>query len=152
MKAFYDITTRIKTLLDADIAINTVTYGKLDQVLLEKRNIYGVAHVIPGNFKFNGSTVTFMFNVVVMDILDINKNPVTDLYAGNDNEKDVLNTMSAVIVRMYDQLRRGSDHEDGYSLVDVADSEPFTDRFEHGVAGWAATFGIEVATDMTICD
>ena len=38
-----------------------------------------------------------------------------------------------------------------YGLQGDVSCEPFVDRFENKLAGWAATFDVVVQNDMTIC-
>lgn len=151
MTAYYGVLDTLKTILDADVSVNTVTKGALDDVALNKSTIYSLAHVMVNGFTPQGAATRFNISVICMDVVDISKEPITDIFRGNDNEDDVLNTQSAVVTRMLDQLRRGDIQDDGYHLVSVNSIEPFTDRFEDKVAGWVATFDIDVYNDMTIC-
>lgn len=51
-----------------------------------------------------------------------------------------------------DRLNRGDLRNDNYELMGNPTFEPFTERFENDLAGWALTFDILVRNDMTICD
>ena len=86
-----------------------------------------------------------------MDIVDISKEETSDLFVGNDNEQDVLNTQLAVINRLVEVLRRGDLRSELYQLDGDVTCEPFTERFENNLAGWAATFDVLVPNTMTIC-
>jgi hypothetical protein len=87
-----------------------------------------------------------------MDIVDISKDEVTDIFVGNDNEQDVLNTQLALQTRVINILQRGDLYTDLYQVQGDVTCEPFVDRFENKLAGWAATFDVVVQNDMTICD
>ena len=87
-----------------------------------------------------------------MDIVDISKDEVTDVFVGNDNEQDVLNTQLALQTRVINILQRGDLYTDLYQVQGDVSCEPFVDRFENKLAGWAATFDVVVQNDMTICD
>jgi hypothetical protein len=86
-----------------------------------------------------------------MDIVDESKEKVTDIFLGNDNEQDVLNTQLAVANRFLEVLRRG-DLADDYELVNgSANIEFFTERFENKIAGVTFTFDIAIENKMTKC-
>jgi len=87
-----------------------------------------------------------------MDVVDISKDAVTDIFVGNDNEQDVLNTQLAVQTRVINLLQRGDLYTNLYQIEGDVSCEPFVDRFENKLAGWAATFDVVVQNDMTICD
>jgi len=86
-----------------------------------------------------------------MDIVDISKEETTDKFTGNDNEQDVLNTTLAVLTRVLNIMQRGDLYTQKYQIEDVVSCEPFVDRFENKLAGWAASFDVVVQNDMTIC-
>jgi hypothetical protein len=88
---------------------------------------------------------------MAMDIVDISKDETTDLFEGNDNELDVLNTQLAILNRLYEMIRRGDLYTDGYQVSGSPTCEPFIDRFENKLAGWTMTFDVLFPNDMTIC-
>ena len=150
MRGYYIVTKTIKEQLELDKFVNTVNTGTIDEVLLNKADLYPYSHIIVNNSSYNGSTWSFNLSVICMDIVDLSKDEVTDIFLGNDNQQDVLNTQLAVINRMLETLRRGANTKD-YILDGAPNCEPFVDRFEHGVAGWTVTFDILVPNDMTVC-
>ena len=151
MRGYYIVTKTIKEQLELDKFVNTVNTGTIDEVLLRKADLYPYSHIIVNNSTYHGSTWGFNLSVICMDIVDLSKDEVTDIFLGNDNQQDVLNTQLAVINRMLEVLRRGANTKD-YVLDGAPSCEPFIDRFEHGVAGWTVTFDILVPNDMTVCD
>ncbi len=86
-----------------------------------------------------------------MDIVDESKEPTTDIFIGNNNEQDVLNTQLAVLNKLVQVLRRGDLYSSQYQLEGDANLEPFVDRFENKVAGWTATLDVLVNNDIEIC-
>ena len=50
------------------------------------------------------------------------------------------------------KLQRGDLYKNLYQIEGTVSCEPFVDRFENKLAGWAATFDVLVQNDMTICD
>ena len=152
MKGFYNLTDKLKDTLIAEPFVNTVTFGSLDDVDLNKQTIFPLSHIIVNNTTVGTKTLTFNVTILSMDIVDISKDEVEDIFVGNDNEQDVLNTQLALQTRVINTLQRGDLYTDLYQVQGDVNCEPFVDRFENKLAGWAATFDVVVQNDMTICD
>lgn len=152
MKGFYNVTDKLKDTLIAEPFVNTVTFGSLDDVDLNKQTIFPLSHIIVNNTTVGTKTLTFNISILSMDVVDISKDEVTDIFVGNDNEQDVLNTQLALQTRVINTLQRGDLYTDLYQVEGDVSCEPFVDRFENKLAGWAATFDVIVQNDMTICD
>ena len=151
MTGFYNVLEKIKDTLDAEPFVNTVTYGNIDDVDLNKQSIFPLSHVIVNNTTVQEKTLTFNISVLAMDIVDVSKKKTTDIFRGNDNEQDVLNTQLALLTRLSAALKRGDLYIEKYQLSGDVSCEPFVDRFENKLAGWTATFDVLVQNDMTIC-
>lgn len=151
MRGFYNVTDKIKDALAAEPFVNTVTYGSLDDIDLDKQTIYPLSHIIVNNCSVAENILTFNISILSMDIVDESKDEVTDDFVGNNNEQDVLNTQLAVINRVLALLQRGSIYKEKYQVQGAVNCEPFVDRFENKLAGWVATFDVVVENDMTIC-
>jgi len=151
MTGFYNVTDKIKDTLAAEPFVNTVTYGSLDDVDLNKQTIFPLSHLIVNNCNVANNTLTFNISVLAMDVVDESKAEVEDEFVGNDNEQDVLNTQLAILNRLIAILQRGDVYTDKYQVIGAVGCEPFVDRFENKLAGWVATFDVVVENDMTIC-
>ena len=151
MTGFYNVTKKIKDALNAEPFVNTVSYGSLDDVDLNKQTIFPLSHIIVNNCNVASNTMTFNISILAMDIVDESKDEVTDIFVGNDNEQDVLNTQLEVLNRVVAILQRGDLYTDLFQIDGAVGCEPFVDRFENKLAGWAATFDVLVKNDMTIC-
>jgi len=151
MKGFYNVTEQLKTALAAEPFVNTVTFGSLDDVDLNKQTIFPLSHIIVNNTTVGTKTLTFNISILSMDIVDISKEATTDIFVGNDNEQDVLNTQLGLLTRIINILQRGDLYTELYQVQGDVSCEPFVDRFENKLAGWTATFDVLVQNDMTIC-
>ena len=151
MKGFYNVTKELKTALAAEPFVNTVTFGSLDDVDLNKQTIFPLSHIIVNNTTVGTKTLTFNISILAMDIVDISKEATTDIFVGNDNEQDVLNTQLGLLTRIINILQRGDLYTELYQVQGDVSCEPFVDRFENKLAGWAATFDLIVQNDMTTC-
>ena len=85
MTGFYDLTQKIKDTLQAEPFVNTVTYGSLDDVDLNKQTIFPLSHIIVNNCNVDSGVLTFNISVLAMDIVDESKLETTDNFVGNDN-------------------------------------------------------------------
>ena len=151
MKGFYNVTEQLKTALAAEPFCNTVSFGNIDDIDLKKQTIFPLSHIIVNNATIGTNTILFNISILSMDIVDISKEEVTDVFVGNDNEQDVLNTQLALQSRVLNQLQRGELYTNLYQIEGDISCEPFVDRFENKLAGWAATFDVLVQNDMTVC-
>ena len=151
MKGFYNLTDKLKDTLIAEPFVNTVTFGSLDDVDLNKQTIFPLSHIIVNSTSVGSKTLTFNVSILAMDVVDISKEETTDVFIGNDNEQDVLNTQLALLTRVINELQRGNLYTELYQVEGDVSCEPFVDRFENKLAGWAATFDVLVQNDMTIC-
>ncbi|MGB0861295.1 MAG: hypothetical protein ACPGXZ_00175 [Saprospiraceae bacterium] len=151
MTGYYDLITRMKEHFESDPIINTITQGDIFRVDLNKQTIFPLVHIIVNNVQFVENVQQANVSVMAMDIVDISKDETEDLFTGNDNEVDVLNTQLAVLNRMYEFLRRGDLYDDKFQVTGDPTCEPFIDRFENKLAGWTMTFDVLIPNDMTVC-
>jgi len=151
MTGYYTILDKLKTHFDADPIVNTVTQGDIFQVDLNKQTIFPLTHIMVNSSTLTPNTQTFNVSILAMDIVDISKVEVTDLFQENNNELDVLNTQHAVLNRAYQQMLHGNLWDSLFVIEDNPSLEPFTERFENYLAGWTMTFDITVPNEMTIC-
>ena len=101
------------------------------------------------SFSWGGSWTTFkLIKIVTKSIFNLfNK----FIFIGNNNEQDILNTQLAVLNKLVQVLRGGTLHQDLYQLDGSPSFEPFYDRFEAEVGGWALTFDVIIPNDISIC-
>ena len=151
MKSFYNLTQKIEDSLLEDTFVNTVTYGDIFRIDLTKQAIFPLSHFFVQSAVYNERVWTVTISLFCMDLVDLNKEDTTDEFKGNDNEQDVLNTQMAVISRLLERLKRGDLYDELFQLNGNPVMEPFTDRFDNLLAGWAVTFDVDIINDMTIC-
>lgn len=152
MQAVYNILTRIKNQLKADVNVNTVTFGDIFSIDLEKQTIYPLSHIILNNATLEGDTLNtwrFGVSVMCMDIVDVSKEPTTDIFRGNDNEQDVLNTQHAVLARLFSVL---SNDDNLFTIDGEPTVEPFFDEYMNKLTGWTATFDLLIPNEIPSCD
>ena len=149
--SYYGILNIIKSELEATDLVNTVTQGDIFRIDLAKQTIFPLAHIIVNNATFESNVIRYNISIIAMDVVDISKDETSDVFVGNDNEQDVLNTQLAVLQRVYEVMRRGTLYTDLFQIDGVPNCEPFTERFENLLAGWTMTFDVLVKNEMSIC-
>lgn len=147
---FYNVTQTVKNQLEQDDFVNTVTEGDIFGVDLGKQSIFPLAHLMVNQVTRENNVLRFNLTVMCMDVVDITSDKTTDKFIGNDNEQDVLNTQLAVGLRAVEIFERG-ENKFKFTLEGNPTFEPFTERFENFLAGWAVSFDILVPNRMTIC-
>tara|TARA_R110000823_G_scaffold98188_1_gene212800 strand:- start:47 stop:517 length:471 start_codon:yes stop_codon:yes gene_type:complete len=151
IRGFYLLTETIEQQLLADVNVNTVTTGDIYDIDLAKQSIFPLSHIIINNVSADEQVLSFNVSVLSMDVVDESKKETTDIFRGNNNEQDVLNTQLQVVNKLIQVLRKGDLYNDQFQLNGDANCEPFYERFSNKLAGWSATFNVLVANDITIC-
>ena len=151
MKGFYQVTQVIKDQLLSDVNVNTVTTGDITRIDLSKQTMFPLSHIIVNNVGNEDNILRFSLSVLAMDVVNISKEEVIDIFIGNNNEQDILNTQLAVLNKLVQVLRGGTLHQDLYQLDGSPNFEPFYDRFENEMAGWALSFDVIIPNDISIC-
>jgi hypothetical protein len=151
MTGYYNLLDKLKTHFDSDAIVNTITQGDIFKVDLAKQTIFPLIHIMVNSCTIDEQTTTWNVSLIAMDVVDISKTLTTDVFLGNDNEIDVLNTQHAVLNRVYDIMKRGTLMYDLFQVEGTATLEPFTERFENYLAGWTMTIDIVTPNQMTIC-
>jgi hypothetical protein len=138
----YKIIEQIKEALLEEPFINTVTEGDLFDVDLGKQTIFPLSHIMMNNATHQGNVIQFNITILMMDIMN---------QKDDDNKVDIWNTQLAVAIRIMDRLNRGDLRTDFWELTGNPTFEPFSERFENDLAGWAVTFDVVVRNDMSLC-
>jgi len=151
MNGYFYVVNTLKNYLKATPFVNTVTIGDIFAVDLTKQTIFPLNHIIVNNATLGEVTMSMNISILFMDLVDDSKEEIVDLWEGNDNEQDVLNTQLAQAQRLSSDLMRGSLYNSQVVVTSEPSAEPFTDRFENKIAGWTLSFDVIVPNDMGIC-
>ena len=153
MRQVYTVIDKLQEKLKENEITNTVTFGDILEVDLDKTTIYPLSHISMGDVVFAPHIITATIQLFCLDIVD--KTTLTtdeDSIYGNDNLQDVLNTQLQVVNDIQQELRRGELFTDQFQITTDITASPFLDNFENQLAGWAATIQIEMAnSEHTIC-
>jgi|TARA_R110002050_G_scaffold151611_5_gene278821 hypothetical protein len=151
IRSYYLIMSKLEEELLKSPFVKTVTFGDISQVDLRKQTIFPLSHIIMNNVVQSGQVMTYNMTILLMDIVDINKAIVVNQFTGNTDEMDILNTQLGVGNRLVEQMRSGQLFNDMYQVSTDVTFEPFFDRFENELVGWAMNVNITVENDIYIC-
>jgi hypothetical protein len=151
MNGYFYVVNTLKSYLKSTPFVNTVTIGDIFAVDLTKQTIFPLNHIIVNTATLGEVTFTMNISILFMDLVNDSKEEITDIWQGNDNEQDVLNSTLALAQRFSSDMMRGSLYSSQVIVTSDPNAEPFVDRFENKIAGWTLTFDVIVPNDMTIC-
>jgi len=154
MKQVYDLLDNLKDRVRANNITNTVSYGDILEVDLNKTTIFPLAHFILGDVTFSDNIMTADINILCADVVDENKTKSTlDSFYGNNNLQDVMNTQLQVVNDLQSHLRRGDLYDKNLRIVGDVLANPIQDKFENEIAGWSITFAVQIPnTSFSICE
>jgi len=152
MTQVYDLLDKIKDELRANHHMNSVSFGDITEVNLNKMDIFPLAHLNISNVVIDSQFMTFTLQILCADIVDYTKEVVTpDQFYGVDNLQDVLNTQLQVMNLIFSKLKRGNLRADKLQVDASMSCQPFKERFENELAGWEAEIDIKMINDISIC-
>jgi len=155
MREFYLITQAIHSWLESTVGINTVNYGDVFSVDLQKQSIFPLANVNVTGVDFQENFLVFNINILFMDIANTEEKNLKDTkepFLGSDNKHYVLNSLLGIANKLQLELKKGSLNEDGYNLDSEISAAVFEDRFENLLTGWSVDYAIQVPNgEIDIC-
>lgn len=151
MNSFYRVIDSIKNAISAEPFNHQVTFGDIADIDLQKQSLYPLCHIMINSATITSNIVQQSMTIFLMDLVDVSNSEDTSLFLGNDNRQDILNTQLALGTRIMRVLQKADAYRDEFEIVGDATCEPFTERFENMLAGWAITFTINTNTNMTYC-
>jgi hypothetical protein len=154
MITIYDIINQMKTFLRNHPIVNTVTFGDITDVNLNKTEMFPLSHFLVGNVQFTEYAMRIRLTFLFLDVVDYNKDHNNN-DSGNREDAtnliDVYNTQLQIANALISDLKRGDLYRDGYQLSGEPICEPFKDRFENELAGWSVDIDIDLANNISVC-
>lgn len=141
MNTFYKAVSDIQKILIDEPMIARVTYGEIDDTLVNSNGVFPLAHLMTGNVSIQDRIVLMSITVILMDVLNTDES----------NEQDVLNTQLNIASRLDAVLKRNTLYRNDYELQGQLECEPFTERFDEYTAGYTVSFQIAIKNSMTSC-
>jgi hypothetical protein len=152
MKHVYDILDVLRDELRSNPSVNTVSYGDITDLDLDKTTMFPLSHLLIDSASYGERVITFRIKVLCGDVVDYNQSPSDfDEFYGNDNLHDVMNTQFQVINSLIMKLMRGHLFKSNYQVTTTPVAEPFKEGHGNVLAGWTTEIEIEVPNGISIC-
>lgn len=146
MNNLYQILDELRALLLLSSFTNTVTFGDVSAVDLEKKTNFPLAHITVDSVDIEENYIDFNLNLIVCDIVDVSKEEKADIFLGNDNVQDILNAQLSVITTISNFFKRGDLRENKFIMAnDSLSATPFLDKMENQLAGWESSITLRSA-------
>jgi len=142
---YLELVNIIKTELNNSPLINRVINDDIFEIDVEKNGAFPLGLFYVENVEIDTRTLTYNVNLLIADILDVNKE------SDQDNKDFIWNQALEVIKNLYAKLSRGELYQNNLQQITISTATPFTDRFDKGLAGMEINFAIVVKNEMTIC-
>ena len=134
-------------------------FGDIFDLDISTNQIFPVAFLTLESANYQINELQYDFRLYVMDLVGIHKSK--EEYRNVSNENDVLSDTLQIVGDYLSVLRHGDkssltnvqdfDLEYGFRVSDDVTCEPFTERFDSQVSGWAANFTITVSFGRGAC-
>ena len=146
MNNLYKILDKLRAFLLLSDFTNTVTFGDVSDVDLNKLTNFPLVHITIDNVTIEENYTDFSLNIIACDIVDVSKEAPADIFLGNNNVQDILNVQLNVITSVANYFRRGDLRDNDFVIVnDSVTATPFLDKFENQLAGWEASITLRSA-------
>lgn len=149
MREFYKVVDYLKTTLEEDINVHTITHGLRSMTDINKKNIFPLVHLQVLSSTPNNGSVSFTFEVAVVDLRNISKQPVTDKFLSNDNELDNLNTCHAILNRLITKLIN-QNNEYNIQLATAPTMQPIIFEESNLLDGWRVDLELLIPNNETV--
>ena len=154
MTGIYDIVNTVKTHLRNHPIVNTVTFGDITEIDLNKTTMFPLAHFLLQDTTVFSNNIQITLSLLFVDITSKNNDFNADDLGGretSDNLVDVYNTQLQIANDLITELRRGDLYSDRYQLIGDPICTPFEDRFENQLAGWSVDLTIAIPNNISVC-
>lgn len=152
---YYNVLNYFKTIMKNHPSIQSVTYGDVESIDDKQYTEYPLGNVLITDSRFETSTTTFTLQLTIADKQkNLNNessgstNAQTIPFYGVDDMVDIHANTLAVLNDLTAYTQRGVQ---GFEVNGDIVCQPFSDRFNNGLAGWVATFELTTHNDKNRC-
>lgn len=171
MITFRNIIGMFDVIANKHYEINSFHSGMMDEVDINKLGAedYTILYIEPSNATINQGSLTYNFNIYVMDMISEDVASM-DVYNGSNDEKqrvgrvDAYSELLQVLQDVINEFKQSvyatswvKNPHDKTLPSDIVlqvpiNADPFTARFNNLLTGWTATLSIEVNNTNSLCD
>lgn len=151
MNEFLTTINYLKGLLESDADISLVTHGVSNDIDLDKNGSYPLAHIQLLNFNpiQQQGVISFLFEIHILKIRDINKTPSIDKWLRNDNELQNYNDCINIANRLFVRLKNLND--DNIELLSNTTPEVLSLQFMNMLDGCMFQIELGISNDVDGC-
>jgi hypothetical protein len=131
--------------------IKSASFGDIFNVDVAQATLYPLAHLSVESATYSNNELTYNMRLYIMDLVD--KDAVTENFVLSDTMQLVGDYISLLKHgQMYYQNLLKYDSQSDFRVSDNITCEPFTERYDASVTGWASNFSITVSFNASACD
>jgi uncharacterized UPF0160 family protein len=147
MITFRNVVGYLDTIAENHLSLQSFHSGFLDEVDINKLGAedYPILYAEPGTATIDQGSLTYSFNIYVLDMLQEDSDDRNDTFSEN------LQILQDVINEFKQNLYSTSWVANEIVLDIPITAEPFTARFDNVLTGWNATLNIEVNNTNNLC-
>lgn len=152
MNTFYETVSLLKERLESNPLVHTVLFAVSSVKDLQKKNIYPMVYINPTSAPWsNSQVIQYSFEIGALSQRDLNKNPTTTKFQGNDNVLDNLNTCSAILNDLTTYLSNQNNDYD-IELTEVSSASPLLMTDVNTLDGWSITITLTAPnSEIEVC-
>lgn len=148
MKALLNLTEAIRAELESNELINSVSFGDMSDVDLDKQSMFPMAHISLSTAQIGSATSTLGVSILFLDVVDETKER-DEFY--KSNEQFIWNSMLAAATKTIQELQRGDLYSNLYQVEDDVTAEFFSERFEDKLAGVGVDMNVVISNKVDLC-
>jgi hypothetical protein len=152
---YYNVLNYFKTIMSNHPSIAMVSQGALSDFDYDEFPNYPVGNVTITQTNWGTSTTDYQIQLIVADKVknkNNESNPTTNEITLPFYKRDDLVDIHANTLSILNDLTSYTQRSvDGFEINTEIVCEPFSDRFNNGLAGWSATFTLTTHNDKNRC-
>lgn len=148
MIGYTTILNEIRTFLENDGIVKTITHADVYERDIEDKNIFPLVNIVPIAITFDDNITSFQIDIEAMNIRDLRNDIERDEFNLNSNLIDNLNECYAILRRLFDHLKR---HE-VITVEMLSTATPIIFQGKNILDGWVQSFSFEYPeTEQSVC-
>ena len=152
---YYNVLDYFKTIMNNHPSIAFVAQGDMYSIDTNQFPTYPLGNILINGARFDGKTTIYRCQLVVADKIKLKnnesqgvKNNQTIPFYGTDDVVDIHANTFAIL---NDLISFTSEGTTNFSINSSINLEAFVDKYDNGLAGWAAGFELTTFNDRPKC-